>query len=48
MAKFQRGHYITVRRESGRAKTGALTFRYWLKPPYAPTYEEDCQKHCAL
>ena len=48
LAKFQRGHYITVKKENGTMKTGVLPFRYWLKPPFAPTYEENYQRHCAL
>ena len=48
MAKFQRGHYITVKNENGTVKTGELPFRYWLKPPYAPTYKENYLNHCAL
>jgi hypothetical protein len=48
MARFMRGYYITVGQENGAVKTRKLPFRYWLKPPYAPTYEENYKKHCAL
>jgi hypothetical protein len=48
IAKFQRGRYITVKKENGKVKTGELPFRYWLKPLYAPTYKENYQKHRAL
>lgn len=48
MAKFRRGHYITVRRENGGVKTGKLPFKYWLKPPNSPTYEENYKRHCGL
>jgi len=46
--KFLRGHYITVRRENGEVKTGKLPFKYWLKPPYSPSYEENYKRHCGL
>jgi hypothetical protein len=45
MANFRRGHYITVREENGGVKTGKLPHKYWLKPPYAPTYEENYKRH---
>ena len=48
LARMMRGYYITVRRENGEVKTGKRPFRYWLKPPYSPTYEENYKKHCAL
>jgi hypothetical protein len=48
LVRMMRGYYITVRRENGEVKTGKRPFRYWLKPPYAPTYEENYKKHCAL
>ncbi len=48
LAKIQRGHYITVRKENGQVKTGQLPFKYWLEPPYASSYEENYQEHCAL
>ena len=48
ITKLQREHYITIRRENGKIKTGRLPFKYWLKPPFAPTYEENYRKHASL
>ena len=40
--------YITLRQEKGEVKVGELPLKYWLLPPYAPTYEENYSKHCGL
>jgi succinate dehydrogenase/fumarate reductase flavoprotein subunit len=40
--------FVTVKMADGKVKTGEKPFQYWLKPPYAPTYEENYEKHCAL
>lgn len=37
--------FITVKMEKGDVKTGSLPLNYWLLPPYAPTYEENYEKH---
>jgi succinate dehydrogenase/fumarate reductase flavoprotein subunit len=37
--------FITIRQEDERIKIGELPLRYWLKPPYAPTYKENYEKH---
>jgi succinate dehydrogenase/fumarate reductase flavoprotein subunit len=39
---------VTVRLEGDSAKAGELPLRYWLKPPYANSYEENYAKHCGL
>ena len=38
--------FVTVKMENGDVKTGEKPLKYWLKPPYAPTYEENYEKHC--
>jgi succinate dehydrogenase/fumarate reductase flavoprotein subunit len=40
--------FVTVRLQDGDVRVGDLPFNYWLKPPNAPTYEENYQKHCGL
>jgi len=45
LEQFLRGYYITVGRENGKVTTGKLPHRYWLKPPYAPTYSENYKNH---
>ena len=40
--------YVTIRLENGEVKVGELPLNYWLKKPYALTYEENYQKHCGL
>ena len=40
--------YITLRQEKGEVKVGERPLKYWLLPPYAPTYEENYNKHCGL
>lgn len=39
---------ITVRLDNGTVKAGELPLRYWLKSPFASTYEENYMKHCGL
>jgi succinate dehydrogenase/fumarate reductase flavoprotein subunit len=40
--------FVTIRQENGRVVAGERELRWWLKPPYAPTYEENYRKHCGL
>ena len=40
--------FVTVRLEGEDVKTGELPLDYWLQAPYAPTYKENYDKHCAL
>ena len=40
--------FVTIRLESGEVKEGELPFKYWLLPPYAPTYKENYERHCGL
>jgi len=40
--------FITIRQENGTIKIGELPMNYWLKAPYAPTYQENYSKHCDL
>jgi len=37
--------FITTRLEHGEVKAGEMPVNYWLLPPYAPTYEENYEKH---
>jgi len=37
--------FITVKNEGGECRIGELPLRYWLKPPYAPTYRENYEQH---
>jgi succinate dehydrogenase/fumarate reductase flavoprotein subunit len=39
---------LTIRQEDDRVKVRELPLDYHLKPPYAPTYEENYQLHCGL
>jgi succinate dehydrogenase/fumarate reductase flavoprotein subunit len=39
---------VTVRQEEGRAVAGELPLDYHLRPPYAPTYEENYRLHAGL
>jgi succinate dehydrogenase/fumarate reductase flavoprotein subunit len=39
---------VTLKQVDHEIKTGELPVNYWLKPPYASTYEENYQKHCGL
>jgi succinate dehydrogenase/fumarate reductase flavoprotein subunit len=39
---------ITVRLDNGTVKAGELPLRYWLKSPFASTYEENYMKHRGL
>ena len=39
---------ITVRMEDGEYKCGALELHYELKPPYAPSFRENYEKHKAM
>jgi succinate dehydrogenase/fumarate reductase flavoprotein subunit len=40
--------FVTIRQEGGEVKVGEKALRWWLKPPFAPTYEENYWKHCSL
>ena len=40
--------FITIRQKGGKVIEGERALRWWLKPPYAPTYEENYWKHCGL
>jgi succinate dehydrogenase/fumarate reductase flavoprotein subunit len=40
--------YITMKSMNREMTFGELPLNYWLKPPYAPTYEENYERHCAL
>ena len=39
---------LPIRLEDNRVKVRELPFDYHLKPPYAPTYEENYQLHCGI
>ena len=47
---FAIGQYGSPPRAWGRRapKTGTLPHRYWLKPPFSSSYEENYRKHCVL
>ena len=38
---------ITIKKEGPKVRVGELPFNYWLKPPNAPTYEENYKRHCS-
>ena len=38
--------FITLKQKNGQAEVGELPLKYWLLPPYAPSYEENYEKHC--
>jgi succinate dehydrogenase/fumarate reductase flavoprotein subunit len=40
--------FLTIKMEQGDVKAGELPLKYWLLPPYAPTYEENYEKHSGL
>ena len=40
--------FVTTRLENGEVKVGELPFDYWLRPPNAPTYQENYAQHCGL
>ena len=37
--------FVVIRLEKGEVKAGELPFKYWLKGPYASTYEENYRAH---
>ncbi len=40
--------YVTIKlNEAGETEYGDLPFKWYLKEPYAPTYEENYKKYCA-
>jgi succinate dehydrogenase/fumarate reductase flavoprotein subunit len=39
--------FVTVRQDKDEVRAGERPFRWWLQPPYAPTYEENYRKHCS-
>jgi succinate dehydrogenase/fumarate reductase flavoprotein subunit len=41
-------HYLTIRQENNRIRTGNLPLNYWLLPPHAPSYQENYARHCEL
>ena len=41
--------FVTVEMDDrGQVQPGELSFRYWLEPPYAPSYEENYERHSGL
>ncbi len=40
--------FVTLKLENGSVKIGDRPMRWWLKAPYASTYEENYKKHCGL
>ncbi len=41
--------FVTVEMDGdGEVQTGELSFKYWLEPPYAPSYEENYEQHSGL
>jgi len=40
--------FVTIRLENGEVRDGERPFKYWLLPPYAPTYKENYKKHSGL
>jgi len=40
--------FVTIRLENNEVKEGAMPWKYWLKPPYAPTLKENYQQYCGL
>jgi succinate dehydrogenase/fumarate reductase flavoprotein subunit len=36
---------VTVKQVRGKTIAGERSFRYWLLPPYAPTYRENYEEH---
>jgi succinate dehydrogenase/fumarate reductase flavoprotein subunit len=40
--------FVTVRKNGDQVKVGELPHRYWLREPYAASYEENYQRHCGL
>ncbi len=39
---------VTIRLENENIQVGELPLDYWLRPPYAASYEENYRKHCDL
>jgi succinate dehydrogenase/fumarate reductase flavoprotein subunit len=39
---------VTIRQETSGIKAGELPMKYWLLPPYAPSYAENYKKHSEL
>jgi succinate dehydrogenase/fumarate reductase flavoprotein subunit len=39
---------LPIKLVNGEVSVGELPFDYYLKPPYAPTYEENYNLHCDL
>jgi succinate dehydrogenase/fumarate reductase flavoprotein subunit len=40
--------FVTLRQENGAVKAGERPLRWWLKPPYYSTYEENYKKHSGV
>jgi hypothetical protein len=40
--------FITIKKEGPKIQVGELPYNYWLKPPYAPDYEENYKRHCGF
>jgi len=40
--------FVTIKMENGAVAVGERPLDYWLKPPYAPTYEENYKAHSGL
>jgi succinate dehydrogenase/fumarate reductase flavoprotein subunit len=37
--------FVTLKQEDGKVVVGERPFKFWLMPPYAPTYKENYEKH---
>lgn len=37
--------FVTIKNDGDKVEVGELPLRYWLKPPFAPTYRENYNKH---
>ena len=40
--------FVIIRQDNGEVKVDTKPVRWWLEPPYAPTYEENYNIHCSL
>ncbi len=40
--------FITTRLEDGEVRYQEKPLKYWLMPPYAPSYKENYERHCGL
>jgi succinate dehydrogenase/fumarate reductase flavoprotein subunit len=37
--------FVTIRLQDDKVRVGERPPEYWLKPPYAPTYRENYERH---